>query len=168
MFKPIKNPSNLRGLTMLEKLKTTRILILATAILLPAAAVTILFNGSSASSNPLPTTARQVQQVQEAQTENAYRGRVRIFLHGDEIYPDTLRLQPGRILLSAENETQSDISLIIERVIPGQGREVVANVRTVRQAKRNEQELLLGVGEYTYYEESQPEIKGTLIVEPQQ
>jgi hypothetical protein len=98
--------------------------------------------------------------------ENTRARLVRVWVHGDAIYPETLRIPPGKVLIRAENETQSEINLIVERVRPGQANQSVARVRAVVDQKRANQEMTLGVGEYVYYDESQPQYKGTLIVEP--
>jgi hypothetical protein len=91
---------------------------------------------------------------------------VTIWVHGEDIYPGVVRARPGRVRLRAENETQSDIVLIVERVTTGQARQEAARVHASRNIKRKDQELHLGAGEYIFYEESRPEITGTLIVEP--
>jgi hypothetical protein len=148
---------------MIKKLRDPRLLFLSTALLISAAAGAFLLGGISAGSESHLETAGQAH---EAQPDDAYSGRVRIFVHGDDIYPDTLSLRPGRVLLAAENETQSDISLVVERVTSGQVKEAVAKIRTLRQGKRGQQELRLGAGHYIYYEESRPDVQGSLIVEP--
>ncbi|HLG13449.1 MAG TPA: hypothetical protein VJH03_02845 [Blastocatellia bacterium] len=91
---------------------------------------------------------------------------IRVFVHGDGIYPDVVRARPGEILLRAENETLGDISLVVERLDPGQVPVNVKQIKTVNRGKRAQEELALGVGEYVYYEASRPEIRGKLIIEP--
>lgn len=89
---------------------------------------------------------------------------LRVWVHGDGIYPEFLRLPPGRVVIRSENETQSDINLVVERVIPGQSNQSLARVPTPVSQKRANHELALAVGEYVYYEESQPQYKGLLTV----
>lgn len=106
-------------------------------------------------------------------TGNAAQGRsqsergqlVRVWVHGDAIYPPVIYAQPGKILFKADNETQSDISLVIERVTPGQANARVTQLGTQRKARRVGQEMTLGAGEYVLYEATQPEIRTRLIVQ---
>ncbi|MFY9607892.1 MAG: hypothetical protein WAU45_04660 [Blastocatellia bacterium] len=102
----------------------------------------------------------------QSQPEVKYREMVRIFVHGDDIYPGFARVRPGRVLLRAENETQSDVALILERVVSGETRQSVARVATSGRGKRADNEVALDIGEYVFFEESRPEIQGRLIVEP--
>jgi len=82
------------------------------------------------------------------------------------IYPTVVHARPGRVLLRAENQTQTDVALVLERVLPGAARQRTARVNTVSKALRAEQLLTVGVGEYEFYDEAFPEAKGKLIVEP--
>ncbi|HXG94388.1 MAG TPA: hypothetical protein VNN73_18735 [Blastocatellia bacterium] len=95
-----------------------------------------------------------------------HRQLVRVWVHNDDIYPYVVRVKPGRILLVVENRTLTDITLIVERVLPGQARQLAARVSAVRKAIRVNGEFVLGAGEYVFYEESQPDVKGTIIVRP--
>jgi hypothetical protein len=94
------------------------------------------------------------------------RQLIRVWIHGDDIYPFVVHARPGPIFLRAENETQSDVTLVVEQVVPGQSNQELTRIRTVREGQRAGQELALGVGEYLFYEVSRPEIRGTLLVEP--
>ena len=49
-------------------------------------------------------------------TQNVYKPTIRVWLHGDSIRPNVIRTRPGVIVLRAENETRSDVSLVLERV----------------------------------------------------
>jgi len=91
---------------------------------------------------------------------------VTIWVHGEDIYPGVVRVRPGRVLIRAENETQSDIVLVVERIAPGAAPQAAATVSTSRRAKRADKELQLGAGEYRFYEQSQPDTMGAMIVEP--
>lgn len=100
-----------------------------------------------------------------AQTAN-YPLLIRIWMHGDAIYPPIARARPGKILLRAENQTQSDVALILERVLPGDARQNTARVSTVSKALRANLVLTLVPGEYEFYDEAFPEARGKLIVGP--
>ena len=91
---------------------------------------------------------------------------VRLFVHGDTIYPDVIRVRPGKVFIRAENATLEDISVVVERVQPGQGRRVEARVKTVSRARRADQEITVGTGEYELFEETQPAYRCKMIVEP--
>ena len=95
-----------------------------------------------------------------------YPQLIRIWMHGDMIYPPVVRARPGRILLRAENQTQTDVALVLERLLPGAARQRTARVNTTSKALRAEQLLTVGAGEYEFYDEAFPEAKGKLIVEP--
>ncbi len=94
-----------------------------------------------------------------------HRQLVRVWVHGDAIQPPILYARPGKILFSVENETQSDISLVIERTVPGTANARVKSIGTQRQGKRVGEEIRLGPGEYELYEETQPQYRARLIVE---
>ena len=119
-------------------------------------------------SQPSSATREEARASGLAQVQGQVERRrlVRIFVHADDIYPDVVRLKPGKVLLLAENETQSDVSLVVEKVNPGQPAQRTAQVRTRQLDKRNRQEMTLGAGEYVFYEESNPRVKGKIIVEP--
>lgn len=96
----------------------------------------------------------------------SYPQLVRVWLHGDAVYPPVIRARAGKILLRAENQTQSDVALVLERVLPAAARQRAARVRTASKALRADMVLALAVGEYEFYDEAFPEARGTLIVEP--
>src|SRR5438552_12428671 len=60
-----------------------------------------------------------------------FRQMVRVFIHGDDLYPCALAIKPGRVVLRVENQTQTDASLMPEEMLPGQAPLLIANVRTV-------------------------------------
>jgi hypothetical protein len=118
--------------------------------------------------NRLATPAKTVAAASvQGQASAERRQLVRVFVHADDIYPDEITVGPGKILIVAENETQSDISLIVEKVNPGHAPEGAAKLDARQFDRRNKQELTLGVGEYVFYAESNPAVKGKLIVDPQ-
>ena len=104
----------------------------------------------------------------QGQNEREPRQLVRVFIHNDDIYPSVVRARPGKILLKAENQTLGDVALIVERKQPGQAPAREARLATQNQARRHQQDLTLGVGEYEFYTEARPEIRGLLIVEARQ
>ena len=111
--------------------------------------------------------ARPANPTTPAQTPGLVEQRqvIRVFVHGDDIYPDVAWAKAGKIAIRAENEMLKDVALVVERFIPGKAPLGVARVGTQSRGKRAEQELTLEAGEYAYYEESRPEIHGKLIVE---
>lgn len=92
---------------------------------------------------------------------------LRVFVHEFDLYPDLIRIKPGKVLIRAENEKRANIALVVERIGPDQSRQQTARVSAARHLRRADQEITLGVGEYVFYEESEPALKGTIIVEPQ-
>jgi hypothetical protein len=110
--------------------------------------------------NKARVSAAAAQRVQFKQT-------VRVWIHGDRVSPDLIYARPGRILLQAENQTGGDISLKFDRQAAGENPEAQGVVRTARQGKRASLEVTLGAGEYVFYDETRPGIKGKLIVDPQ-
>lgn len=109
---------------------------------------------------PNHTSPAQGQLAPEA------RQLVRVFVHGDDIYPSGVRTGPGKLLLWVENETQSDVSLVVERLVPGQNAQAIANIKAEGLGKRASHEVTVGVGEFVFYEQSRPDVQGRLIVEP--
>jgi hypothetical protein len=91
---------------------------------------------------------------------------VRVFIHEFDLYPNLIRIKPGRVLIRAENEKRAEIALVVQRVGPAQSLHHTARVTAARHLRRADQVIALGIGEYVFYEESRPTLKGTLIVEP--
>jgi hypothetical protein len=113
-----------------------------------------------------PPSQATVQASASQSAAAVYRQTVRVFVHTDSVRPRLIHLRPGPVTLRAENETGADVALIVERVTAGQPSHQVARVIASHDDKRGHGELALGVGEYVFYEESRPQLKGTLIVEP--
>ncbi len=90
---------------------------------------------------------------------------MRIFVHQEDIYPNQLRVKAGQVRLRAENETLGNISLALDALIAGGSPQRVAVVQTVNTGKRADQQVSLSKGEYAYYDESRPDIRGQLIVD---
>lgn len=151
----------LNGVLRDRKLKLKLALVLA--LLVGCSAVALV---SRANNQPVSKALGiEASAAAQAQTRELPRQLVRVFVHPDDIYPSIVRVRPGNLLLRAENETQTDVSLILERVVPGQARQRVTRVSTSGRAKRTDNRLNLGVGEYVFFEESRPEVQGRLIVE---
>jgi hypothetical protein len=96
-----------------------------------------------------------------------FRQSIRVWVHGDRVSPDLIYARPGKILLEAENQTVGDISLKFERQVAGGNPQTQGIVKTTRKGKRANLEVTLGAGEYVFYDEARPAIKGRLIVNPQ-
>ena len=120
---------------------------------------------SSAAVNDSKVETNTITTKPKPQSQNESVRTIRVFIHPEDIYPSAAHVKPGKLRLVAENETQTDVSLIVERVSPGQSQRVGA-VKTVNHAKRSPQEITLGAGEYVFYEESRPQQKGRIIVDP--
>lgn len=131
------------------------------AVLVFAAAATV----SGGRSSPGGTSAPSHEAASQGQPGDRAK-LIRVFVHEFDLYPSVVRTTPGKVLLRAENEKRSDIALVVERLVPGQSSQRTARIQAARHIRRTHQELTLGVGEYVFFEESRPELRGTLIVEP--
>lgn len=145
-----------------KRISLIRILLVGTVIVIPLTASLLVRETGSASAYLSSTSG--VSAAQSA-PEAEYKQMVRVWVHNDGIYPSVVYASPGKIVLRAENETRSDVSLIVERVLPGQANAQLTRLATQNQAKRAYEERALGAGEYVFYDEARPEYKGTLIVE---
>jgi len=113
---------------------------------------------------PSTVTQPRVGTSTVLQGPREFKSTVRIFIHPDDIYPPVVAVRPGKVIISAENNAQRNVALIVERVLdPGRA---VARVPAAAQDKRNRQEYTLGAGDYVFYEESRPLRQGKLIVDP--
>lgn len=102
----------------------------------------------------------------KAELAASFRQSVRVWVHADRVSPDLIYARPGKLILEAENETSVDINLKFERQVSGANNQLQGVVRTTRRGKRGNLEVELGAGEYVFYDESRPSIKGRLIVDP--
>jgi hypothetical protein len=126
-------------------------------------------DGSPAPAEPSASSAREtpIQPGADDPVEAAYRQTVRVWVHADDVRPRVIRAAPGAISLRAENETGGDVALVVEKVSAGGGApEREARVVVTGEGRRARLELSLVAGEYVFYEESRPQFKGTLLVEP--
>jgi hypothetical protein len=116
---------------------------------------------------PITAPARFLPQAQD-RSQPVYKPRIRVWIQGNDIRPSVIHTRPGPLRLSVENASGADVSLVIEKVLPGRASLRAASMRTLSRTKRATQEIELGVGEYIFYEESRPDITGRLIVEANQ
>ncbi|MDQ3802539.1 MAG: hypothetical protein M3416_01595 [Acidobacteriota bacterium] len=113
-----------------------------------------------AGGTPAMTTATSAQSL----SAPVYRRSLRVWVHGDDIRPALIEAEPGPVVVRALNETGADISLVVERVSEGRPAERAARVAVTPRDKQGRQEIVLAAGEYVYYEESRPDIRGRLVV----
>ena len=153
-----------------------RLLIFAVAVLIFATATLFMSSakksgakksGAKKESGKASTHAgkRATRAAPKPQAVAARNGVLRIWLHGDDIYPDLARMNPGTVMLVAENQTSSDFTLVVEQVGPGQTPELTSTLSAARHISRVNRTLTLTSGQYVFYEQSRPEVKGKLIVE---
>lgn len=112
----------------------------------------------------LPSPAGPAATAARGQSGPVYKPTLRVWVHVDSVRPALLQAAPGTVVVRAVNETESDVSLVVERVAEGPPAERVARVTVTPQDKDRRQEVVLTAGEYVYYEESRPDIQGRLVV----
>jgi hypothetical protein len=100
------------------------------------------------------------------QRGKAFVRSVRVFVHPDDIYPLVARVKPGLVAIQAENQMGSNVTIVIEKLLPGRASQLLGNVATIDRERRATGEFALGAGEYEFYEQSRPEVRGKLIVAP--
>lgn len=135
------------------------LLVVAAFLLLAATTAALLRSSANETRSPIAAVKPTSQGVTPAAAPT-----LRVFVHPEDIYPNVVTIAPGTIQLRAENETLGDVSLVLERVTAGQPPQVMTQVTTVNKAKRAAQQVTLAAGEYLYYDQSRPDIKGKLIV----
>lgn len=150
---------------------SSRRIVLCSVVLVVAAGVMTVSSRRIQGSNARPAASSHALTSLVASSERVQGpGRlvqtIRVFIHPEDIYPGTVVVKPGLIDLVVENQTQADVSLVVERVNPGQVHQSVAAVKTVDHRNRNQQGLTLTPGVYVFYEESRPHQQGTIIVDP--
>ena len=124
---------------------------------------TLALSGSgwmSPKSNQPITSLHSISQAQPQGPRQFFQ----VWVHRNEIMPDLIYARPGRALLRAENETSSDIELLVERLNQNQANTPQASIQTVNKAKRASQEIILQPGEYVYFSAALPQLKGRLVV----
>ena len=143
-----------------------RSLMLGVAVLIMAVGL-MAVNRTESASLKTPATALRTTKPPATQGLIERSQLVRVFVHIEDIYPDEAHVRPGKVLLVSENETQKDVSLVVEKVKPGQQARGIAVVRTPHIDRRARQELTLDEGEYVFYEATRPGLQGKLIVDSQ-
>ena len=108
-------------------------------------------------------TAAAAAATGAAQTgQPEFKSTVRVFIHPDDIYPRVARVRPGKVIISAENNTQTNVTILVGPALsPGQA---VGRLTSPVQEKRSAGEFTLAPGEYVFYEQSRPRRQGRLIV----
>ena len=145
------------------QIKSTMRVLPALAVVLVAAAAVVIVGAHGFRSRSAAST-REATPLGPA--DKAPAQLVRVFVHEFDLYPDLIKIKSGKIFLRAENEKRMDIALIVERASPGQTTQQITRISAARNLKRAGQELILDAGEYVFYEESNPDLRGTIIVEP--
>ena len=141
------------------KRQMKRMLLGATLLSLAATMITAWTPGPGGNSS-----AARPGVASHAPAENSKADLVRVFVHEFDLYPDLIERAPGKLLLRAENEKGTDIALVVQRVDSGASPQRVARLQVAQNTKRAVQELTLGVGEYVFYEESTPALRGKIVV----
>lgn len=134
----------------------------ARTILCAACLLFALCNVGAAARGWTTLTASPAAQDQSAPV---YRPTLRVWVHVDSVRPALLQAEPGPVVMRAVNETESEVSLVVERVSEDQPAVRVARIAVTPDEKDRRQELVLEAGEYVYYEEARPEIQGRLVIE---
>ena len=144
-----------------RKLSPSSALVLICVVLASAAVLMTRAGSASASKIPDPRSEARVYEQSGLVTDSA--PIIRVWVHLDDIYPDSVKVRAGRALLMAENERTTDISLIVERVIPGQSNQAITSISASNIAKRAGTVLDLSAGKYIFYEQTRPDLTGTIF-----
>lgn len=144
-----------------KRISMIRIILLSAIFAAAATGTALMKRGGDA--EPTPHAHSSLARSQQGERESGQL--VRVWVHGDDLYPDVVKARPGKIFFRVENQTQSDVAIVVERVMPGQASQRLSRVATTGKARRADQHMTLGEGEYVFYAESKPEYKGLLIVE---
>ncbi|GEM_PF-2527793 len=94
-----------------------------------------------------------------------FKQRISIWVHRDDVRPKVIHAWPGKAQINVENQTQSDVSLQVERVLPNRTQTIGA-VNLSARLKRLRQEVTLVPGDYIFYEASRSDIRGRIVVKP--
>lgn len=149
-----------------RKLSFNRALVLICAVLASAAATVLMIRAGSASASRIPGAPSEARAYPQSGPLADSAPIVRVWVHPDDIYPDVVKARAGQALLMAENERTTDISLVVERVIPGHSNQAVASISASNIAKRAGNVMSLSVGQYIFYEQTRPDLRGTIVVDP--
>jgi hypothetical protein len=121
--------------------------------------------GDPASGNPASRNPAGAKSAAQGPAESKARQLARVWVYWDAVYPSAIKLKPGTVLLRMENEVGFDVNLVLTRLTGG-GTGHVTTLGAQGKTLRSIQVLELGAGLYEYYDESRPQLKGRLIVEP--
>jgi hypothetical protein len=112
-----------------------------------------------------PERSGTVRLAAQGPAEAKARQLARVWVYWDAVYPSAIKLKPGTVLLRMENQVGFDVNLVLTKLTGG-GTGHVTTLGAQGKTLRSIQVLELGAGLYEYYDQSRPQIKGRLIVEP--
>jgi uncharacterized membrane protein len=142
-----------------------RLLLITVAVLMTATATTFMSGAKKSSGKASAVRSKGAAAAAPNPQATASKRLLRIFVHGPDIYPDVVQVPPGTVLLEAENQIAADITLVLQQVVEGQAPQLIATISAAQHENRARQTLTLSAGEYVFYEQSRPEVRGKLIVE---
>jgi hypothetical protein len=90
---------------------------------------------------------------------------LRVWVHGDDIYPDVVQVNHGTVLIQAENQVSADITLVVEQIVEGLAPQQITTISAAQHASCAKQTLTLSPGQYVFYEQSRPGVIGKMVVE---
>jgi hypothetical protein len=91
---------------------------------------------------------------------------LRVWVHAGAIYPYVLHATPGPAQLWIENQTQSEVTLAVDRFLPDTATlQPAARVGTADHVVGPTQVIVLAAGSYVFYEQSNPSIRGIIQVQ---
>lgn len=122
-------------------------------------------SGNPASGNPASRNTAGAKSAAQGPAESKARQLARVWVYGDAVYPSAIKLKPGTVLLRMENQVGFNVNLVLTKLTGG-GTGPVTTLGAQGKTLRSIQVLELGAGLYEYYDQSRPQIKGRLIVEP--
>ena len=113
-----------------------------------------------------PRTGAETTLPQASSTLPLFTPRVRLWIQRDDVRPKVIRIWPGTVFLVIENPTGINGTLVMERVVAGTTTLPTARLPISAGIIRSKKEFTLALGDYVFYEQSHPEIKGKLVVQP--
>lgn len=146
------------------KVLSNRAPVFICALLVFITMTALWMRGGNASISPLPAGGGEVSAPAQIGSAGSFAPVIRVWLHPDDIYPDVVRVKPGKVLLMAENQKATGISLIIEKVLANQSKQAIASISASDIARRAGNVLDLSPGEYIFYDQSRPDLTGAIIV----
>ncbi len=158
-------------LSSLRSHKRFLITAVTAAVLLGTTALALVTRGRSGSALVLAGAGLSATVTAAAQRDaaDARRGPVQVVrfaLHDAGILPREATVAHGRVAVSLTDYTGGAAGLVVEREDGGAVRERAGRVERAGGRWRGKQEMRLRPGTYTLYDESRPEVRATLTVEP--